>query len=81
MRRDIDINKHVHNLYYLDYANEALPEEIYKDARFDNIEIMYKKQIKLGDEINCYYSKEEDKNIITIKSKDDKILHAIVELY
>ena len=42
---------------------------------------MYKKQIKLGDEINCYYSKEEDKNIITIKSKDDKILHAIVELY
>ena len=81
MRRDIDINKHVHNLYYLDYANEALPEEIYKDAKFDNIEIMYKKQIKLGDEINCYYSKEADKNIITIKSKDDKILHAIVELY
>ena len=29
-RKDIDINKHMHNLYYLDYAYEALPEEVYK---------------------------------------------------
>ena len=38
-RRDIDINKHVHNLYYLDFAYEALPEEIYENCAFNNIEI------------------------------------------
>ena len=29
IRKDIDINKHMHNLYYLDLAYEALPDEIY----------------------------------------------------
>lgn len=41
-RRDIDINKHIHNLYYLDYAYEALPEEVYEAPECNNIEIMYK---------------------------------------
>lgn len=80
-RRDIDINKHVHNLYYLDFAYEALPEDIYEKCEFDNIEIMYKKQIKLNDEIKCLYAKEEEKNIVTIKSIDDSKLHAIIKLY
>lgn len=81
LRRDIDINNHVHNLYYLDFAYEALPEQMYSKEEFDNIEIMYKKQIKLGDEIVCMYSKEENENIITIKSDDEKNLHAIIKLY
>ena len=80
-RSNIDINNHVHNLYYLDFAYEALPEEVYRAKECNNIEIMYKKQIKLGDEIICLYEKEEGKNIISIKSKDEKILHAIVNLY
>ena len=80
-RRDIDINKHVHNLYYLDFAYEALPQEIYENCEFDNIEIMYKKQIKLNDEIKCLYTKEENQNIVTIKSIDEKSLHAIIKLY
>lgn len=80
-RRDIDINKHVHNLYYLDFAYEALPEEEYEKSECNNIEIMYKKQIKLNDEIKCLYTKEDGKNIITIKSLDNSFLHAIIRLY
>lgn len=80
-RRDIDINKHVHNLYYLDFAYEALPQDVYEKGECDNIEIMYKKQIKLNDEIKCVYAKEEEQNIITIKSLDEKMIHAIVKLY
>ncbi len=41
---------------------------------------MYKHQILLGDKVKCYYTNIENKDIITIKSKDDSILHAIVEL-
>ena len=80
-RRDIDINNHVHNLYYLDYAYEALPEEVYRAEECNNIEIMYKKQVKLGDEIVCNYTKEDNQNIVTIKSKDESMLHAIIKLY
>ncbi len=29
LRRDIDVNEHMHNIYYLDYALEALPEDVY----------------------------------------------------
>ena len=80
-RRDIDINKHVHNLYYLDFAYEALPEEIYENCEFNNIEIMYKRQTKLNDEIKCLYTKDGEQNIVTIKSIDDNLLHAIIKLY
>ena len=81
IRKDIDINKHMHNLYYLDLAYEALPDEIYNKRPFDYVRITYKKEIKLGDCICCEYAKKDDKNIVKIKSKDDKILHAVIELY
>ena len=80
-RNVIDINEHVHNLYYLDFAYEVLPEEVYKSDECNNIEVMYKKQIKLKDKIKCLYSYENERNIITIKSKDDETLHAIINLY
>ena len=81
LRSDIDINNHVHNLYYLDFAYEALPEDVYRAEECDNIEIMYKKQIKLGDKMICKYSKENNEHIISIKSEDESVLHAIVKLY
>lgn len=79
-RADIDINKHMHNLNYLKLSYETLPEEIYFGEEKRNVRIMYKHQILLGDKINCYYTEQEGKNTITIKSDDDNILHAIVEL-
>ena len=80
-RRDIDTNGHVNNLHYIDYALEALPEDIYNANEFNNIEIHYKKEIKYKDKINCYYSYEDNKHVITIKSEDNSILHAIIKLY
>ena len=79
-RKDIDINKHMHNLYYLDLAYEALPEEVYNLRPFDNVRIMYKKEIKYGDTVECKYAKKDDKHIVVILSKDNKQLHSIIEL-
>ena len=81
MRKDIDVNEHMHNLSYLDLAYEVLPDDIYTNKIFDNIHINYKKQIKLYDEIKCKYSKMENKVIVVITNKDESITHAIVELY
>lgn len=80
-RRDIDTNGHVNNLHYIDYALEALPEDVYNSNEFDNIEIHYKKEIKYGETINCYYSFENNKHIVTIKSEDNSVLHSIIQLY
>lgn len=81
IRKDIDINKHMHNLYYLDLAYEALPEEIYEKRPFDNVRITYKKEIKLGDVVKCEYSQSNNKYTVVIKSEDEKIVHAIIEIY
>ena len=80
-RRDIDVNKHMHNLNYLDLAYEALPEDVYLNSDFNNIEIMYKTAIKLGDITKCLYSFDNGKHIITIKSLDEKILYCIINLW
>ena len=80
-RRDIDTNRHVNNVHYIDFALESLPEDIYRSNEFNNIQIHYKKEIKYGETINCYYSFKNNKHIVTIKSEDESILHSIIKLY
>lgn len=79
-RKDIDINNHMHNVSYLDLAYEVLPEEVYSNIDLKNIEIMYKKEIKLGQTVRCFYCNLDEKHYITIKSEDESILHAIITL-
>lgn len=80
-RRDIDTNGHVNNLNYIDYALETIDEDIFNNTKFNNLEITYKKEIKPKEIIKCYYSFEENKHIVTIKSADDSTIHTIVKLY
>ena len=68
-------------------------EEEYQKRPFDNVRIMYKKEIKLGETVVCKYAKEVEKeesenegkeiekNIIAIESLDGTIIHAIIEIY
>lgn len=79
-RADIDINNHVHNLNYLDFAYEILPDEVYNNDELNNVRISYKKEIKYGETIKILYSYEDNKHIITIKDKEDTKIHSIIEL-
>lgn len=76
----IDVNNHLHNIYFMDIANEVLPMDIYKNAEFNDIQMMCKKEIKLGDTVKVFYQVEGDKHIIVIKNDDEKNLHGIIEL-
>lgn len=80
-RRDLDTNNHVNNLNYIDYALETLEENIYNNITYNNLEIVYKKEIKLNEKINCYYSFENNQHIITIKNEYNSIIHSIIKLY
>jgi len=79
-RRDIDMNQHMHNIYYLDYAVEALPEEVYQNETFNEFEILYKNGAKLGETVNCFYVKEGNIHTVVMKNKEDNRLHAIIQL-
>ena len=79
-RSDIDVNMHMHNLNYIELANEVLPEEVYRNSHFDNIRITYKKEIKLGDTVKCKYAFKENKHIVVVKSEDESTLNAIIEM-
>lgn len=80
LRRDIDVNKHMHNISYLDYAVEALPESIYNLGESNEFEIMYKTGAKLGSTIACYYTCVNNEHFVVMKNEDATQLHAIVKL-
>lgn len=79
-RSVIDVNKHVHNINYINIAYEALPEQIYNAEEFNNFEIIYKKEIKYGDNVKCLYGKVEDEHVIIIKDEKEEIIHACIKL-
>ena len=81
LRSNIDINNHMHNLFYLDLAYEALPEDIYKNMDLKNVEIIYKKECSLNDNVKCNYYFKNDAHYVYIKNSDNTILHAVIKLY
>lgn len=79
-RKDIDINQHVHNVSYLDFAYEILPEEVYNNSNLDTFEILYKKETKLGETIKCFYSKVDNSHFVVMKTEDEKSIHCVIRL-
>lgn len=77
-RRDIDSNKHMHNINFLDVAFEMIPEEVFENNKFGDISIEYKKELMYKDKVDCYYGQKDGKIIITMKTEDK--VHAIISL-
>lgn len=78
-RRDIDTNHHVNNLYYIDFACEALPDEVFYNCDLSNIQVFYKKEIKYKEKIVCCYSCVDNEHFVVIRSEDLSKVHAIVK--
>lgn len=78
---DLDLNKHVHNLNYLNIAYELLPDEVYEAPELNNVEILFKKELKYGDTVKSFLYKEENSFTIVMKSQDEVSTHAIIKLY
>ncbi len=82
-RLDLDTYNHVNNLRYLDYALEALPDELFRSTP-GTVEIVYRKQILEGTAIRCLYGITEDgKHQIEVQSGegDETIHHAYIWFY
>ena len=59
-RRDIDMNHHLHNVCYIDMINETLPQEWQGGKQFNKVTIYYKKEIRYGDEVQCFFCREAE---------------------
>lgn len=46
---DIDINNHVNNVKYYEWAFESLPQDILENYSLKSVKLTYKKEAKLGD--------------------------------
>lgn len=80
LRRDIDTNNHVNNTVYLSLAYECLPEEIYNNLDYNLVEIMYKSEATLNNEIIAKFS-QIDKNcfIVVISDVNSDDLHCVIK--
>ncbi len=80
-RRDIDSNKHVNNLKYLEIALELLSDDDYSETDFSEITVNYKNECKLHHDVLCSYTKISDfEHVIVVQSIDKTKLHAIIKL-
>ena len=76
-RRDIDTNQHVNNIHYLDYALEALPEQVW-NALPPTVEILFRRQIRMGTEIHCFYVQKDGRHHVEIHSSESRTPHAFL---
>ena len=60
-KSDIDYNHHVNNVRYLNWMIEAIPNEVYDNYKLYELDIQYKKEIKLGTTINSSTAETLDK--------------------
>ena len=79
-RNDVDFNKHMHNIYYMNLAYNALPEDVYNSRPFNTFKITYKREIKLGDTVKCKYTKDGLNHVVTVYNQDETKVHSIITL-
>ena len=80
LRRDIDTLHHMNNLHYLELSREALPPAL-ADLPFENFEILYKRQIKLGETVDLCYAFEDGKHVVELRNADGRRTHALLWFY
>ena len=75
----IDVNRHMNNVHYIEQAELALPEEVLPELSELSFEICYRKEIKYGERVRCFYAKDGDSHSVFIKSEDTETLHAQIK--
>ena len=71
-RTDLDINRHVNNTNYVNYALDVLDET----EQIAEAEIVYHKELKLGDTVQVY-SKREDNIVYVVGERDGQTCFTI----
>ena len=68
-RSDIDFNGHVHNTKYLDFALEALPDTVPRDA-FTGFRMVYPRAVKDVEAVTLKYNLSDGNPFVCVYSAD-----------
>ena len=78
-RNLMDVNRHMNNVHYIEQAELALPEDAVAKLSQLGFEIYYRKEIKYGERVNCFYDFDGEAHNVFIKSADGETLHAQIK--
>jgi acyl-ACP thioesterase len=74
-RSDLDINQHVNNVNYVEWAVESVPPQVYEKHRLVQLEISFRAESKYGDRI---IARSENNGLeclhVLLRSKDEREL-------
>lgn len=77
-RSDLDINQHVNNVNYIEWAVESVPEEIYSQKSLAELEINFRAESKYGDRVIAQSQLQEDICLHKLsRSSDDRELAVV----
>ncbi len=69
-RNFIDANHHMNNVYYMDLADCAVPQEVYDRGSCDNFSIYYRKAVLYGETVTCCYAGSGESDTVAVKGED-----------
>jgi medium-chain acyl-[acyl-carrier-protein] hydrolase len=70
---DIDTNRHVNNVKYIDWCIETVPLEVVLKYTLKNVKVIYEKETKYGDRIKCSTQiMKEDHEVTCLHKIDDE---------
>lgn len=72
---DVDINQHLNNSRYFEWAFDILPIEFFKENYFKEISVVFKKELAPNTTAKIYRYISDDYVKIVFKSTDDKIIY------
>ncbi len=49
---DLDVNNHVNNVHYIEWAMEALPEEILTGKKLNSVDIIFRSECRYGETVH-----------------------------
>jgi len=68
---DLDINQHVNNVKYIEWALESVPLDVWKEKILAELEISFRAETKYGEKIIIQTEQSNDIFLHHVKSEDD----------
>lgn len=72
---DLDVNQHMNNYRYVEWALDVLDYQIYKEYFISELTMIYKKELAPKTKVKLYYGRKDNAFKVTIVSEDNQTTH------
>lgn len=72
---DLDVNQHMNNYRYIEWALDIFDYTIFKDYFITELSMVYKKELAPNTNVKIYFGKKDDRFRVTFISEDEQTVH------